>query len=232
VSYLTTDRALPLSGYSYIRTMISIATFTVNEFQENTYILYDETKECVVIDPGCYKPSEQRLLTDFIESNNLKPVKLLNTHCHIDHVLGNTFIAEKYKLALYMHEGEIFTYKDTARWTALFGIPSLEIPEDKVFITEKDVITFGNSELKIELTPGHSIASITFYNLEQKFAIVGDVLFQESVGRTDLPGGNQEILLQTIRTKLFVWPNDMKIYNGHGSPTTIGHEKKYNPFLS
>lgn len=212
--------------------MISIATFTVNEFQENMYILYDETKECVIIDPGCYKPSEQREVVNFLEANGLKPVKLLNTHCHIDHVLGNLFIAEKYKLALYMHEGELFTYNDTARWTALLGIPPLEIPEAKVFITEKDTILFGNSELKIEFTPGHSIASISFYNLNQKFAIVGDVLFQESIGRTDLPGGNQEVLLQSIRTKLFAWPDDTRIYSGHGDPTTIGHEKKYNPFLN
>jgi hydroxyacylglutathione hydrolase len=212
--------------------MISIQTFTFNEFQENTYVVYDDSKECVIIDPGCYKPSEQQELVRFIENNHLKPVKLLNTHCHIDHVLGNTFVAEKYKIPFYLHEGELFTYKDTLRWTALFGIAPLEVPEEKVFVTENDTIQFGESELKIAYTPGHSVASISFYNLEQQFAIVGDVLFRESIGRTDLAGGNHAVLLDSIRTKLFVWPDEMKIYNGHGGPTTIGHEKKYNPFLS
>lgn len=212
--------------------MISIQTFTFNEFQENTYVVYDHTNECVIIDPGCYKPSEQQELVKFIESNQLKPVKLLNTHCHIDHVLGNTFVAEKYKIPFYLHEGELFTYNDTLRWTALFGIAPLEVPENKVFVTELDTISFGESELKIAYTPGHSVASISFYNLEQQFAIVGDVLFRESIGRTDLAGGNHAVLLESIRTKLFVWPDEMKIYNGHGGPTTIGHEKKYNPFLN
>lgn len=212
--------------------MISIQTFTFNEFQENTYVLYDESNECVIIDPGCYKPSEQQELVRFIENNHLKPVKLLNTHCHIDHVLGNTFVAEKYKIPFYLHEGELFTYKDTLRWTTMFDIAPLEVPEEKVFVTENDTIQFGKSELKIAFTPGHSIASISFYNPEQQFAIVGDVLFRESVGRTDLAGGNHEVLLQSIRTKLFVWPDEMKIYNGHGGPTTIGHERKFNPFLN
>lgn len=211
--------------------MIYIRPFTFNEFQENTYVLWDETKECVIVDPGCYKPAEQRELVDFITANELKPVKLLNTHCHIDHVLGNTFVAGKYKIPFYLHEGELFTYKDTLRWTALFGIPPLEVPEEKVFVTENDTIQFGESELKIAFTPGHSVASITFYNLEQRIAVVGDVLFRESIGRTDLAGGNHAQLLESIRTKLFVWPDEMKIYSGHGEPTTIGHERQYNPFF-
>ena len=212
--------------------MITVQSFTFNEFQENTYVLFDETGECVIIDPGCYKASEQQELTSFIRTNNLKPVKLLNTHCHIDHVLGNSFVAQYFQLPLYMHEGELFTYKDTLRWTALLGIPPLEIPEQKVFVTEKDTITFGNSSLAIAFTPGHSIASLTFYNLQEKFAIAGDVLFMESIGRTDLPGGNYETLLQTIRTQLFHWPDDVRVYSGHGYPTTIGHERKFNPFVN
>ncbi|MES2780923.1 MAG: MBL fold metallo-hydrolase [Bacteroidota bacterium] len=212
--------------------MITVQSFTFNEFQENTYVLFDETKECVIIDPGCHRPSEQRELVEFMHTNELKPVKLLNTHCHIDHVLGNTFVVERFHLSLYMHEGELFTYNDTLRWTTLFGIPPLEIPENKVFVTEKDTITFGNSTLNIAHTPGHSKASITFYNLEEKFAIAGDVLFMESIGRTDLPGGNYETLIQSIQTVLFSWPDDIRIYSGHGYPTTIGHERKFNPFLT
>jgi hydroxyacylglutathione hydrolase len=212
--------------------MISIQAFTFNEFQENTYILFDQTKECVIVDPGCYHPAEQKILADFIANNELKPVKLLNTHCHIDHILGNVFVADRYKVPLYLHEGELFTYKDTLRWTTLFGISPLEVPEQKVFVTELDTIRFGESELKIAYTPGHSIASITFYNLEEKLAIVGDVLFKESIGRTDLAGGNQAVLLESIRTQFFAWPDEMKIYSGHGEPTTIGHERMYNPYLN
>jgi hydroxyacylglutathione hydrolase len=211
--------------------MIFIRAFTFNEFQENTYVLYDTTKECVIIDPGCYKSAEQQELTQFIKDAGLKPVKLLNTHCHIDHVLGNTFVASTYNIPLYLHEEELFTYNDTLRWTTLFGIAPLEVPEEKVFVTERDTIRFGESELKIAFTPGHSVASISFYHPVQQFAIVGDVLFRESIGRTDLAGGDQEVLLESIRTKLFGWPDEMKIYNGHGGPTTIGHERKHNPFL-
>lgn len=216
----------------HICCMITVQAFTFNEFQENTYVLYDETGECVIIDPGCYNPSEQRELVEFIDAHGLKPVKLLNTHCHIDHVLGNTFVAERFKLPLYLHEGELFTYNDTLRWTVLFGIAPLEVPENKVFVTEKDTITFGNSTLHIAFTPGHSKASITFYNLDEQFAIAGDVLFMESIGRTDLPGGNYETLIQSIQTQLFAWPDETRIYSGHGYPTTIGHERKFNPFLN
>jgi hydroxyacylglutathione hydrolase len=211
--------------------MINIRYFTFGDFQENTYLLFDETRECVIIDPGCYKSSEQSQLVAFIEENGLKLVKLLNTHCHIDHVLGNSFVLDKFKVPFYMHEGELFTYKDTLRWTTMLGISPLEIPENPLFVTEKDIIAFGNSELKIAFTPGHSIASITFYHPEQGFAIAGDVLFRESIGRTDLPGGNFETLAQSIRGVFYAWPDDTKIYPGHGEPTTVGHERKFNPFV-
>lgn len=211
--------------------MIQVASFVFNDFQENTYVLFDETGECVIIDPGCYKASEQKELIQFIDGKGLKPVKLLNTHCHIDHVLGNAYVADKYDLSLYMHRDEIKTYQETGRWADMFGMVVDEMPDKKVFVDEGDVITFGKSELQIAFTPGHSIASITFYNLAEKFAIAGDVLFYESIGRTDLPGGNFETLASGIRNKLFVWPDEMKIYPGHGPVTTIGHEKMHNPFL-
>lgn len=211
--------------------MISVQSFVFNEFQENTYILFDETQECVIIDPGCYSPADRKELTEFISSHNLKPVKLLNTHCHIDHILGNDFVMDKYALPLHLHQDELFTYKDTARWTALFGIPSFDIPENTIFIDEKNTINFGNSKLEIAFTPGHSIASLTFFNIEEKLAIAGDVLFRESIGRTDLPGGDHQKLIHSINTKLFIWHDEMIVYSGHGMPTTIGHEKKFNPFL-
>lgn len=211
--------------------MINVQSFVFNEFQENTYILFDETKECVIIDPGCYSPADRKTLTDFIASNNLIPVKLLNTHCHIDHILGNDFVMDKYALALHLHKEELYTYKDTGRWTALFGIPSFDIPENTIFIDEHETINFGNSTLSVAFTPGHSIASLTFYNTDEQLAIAGDVLFRESIGRTDLPGGDFDTLIHSIKTKLFIWPDEMVVYSGHGMPTTIGHEKKFNPFL-
>ncbi len=212
--------------------MITIKQFTFNDFQENTYVLYDETKECVIIDPGCYKTGEQMELYDFINQNQLKPVKLLNTHCHIDHVLGNAFVASKFKLALYMHEEELFTYNSTSPWASIFGITMDEIPENRVYITETDAITFGNSTLQITLTPGHSVASLCFYQMEERLCIAGDVLFAGSIGRTDLPGGNHETLIRSIKEKLMVWPDDMKIYPGHGPSTTIGWERKTNPYIN
>lgn len=211
--------------------MIHVKQFTFNEFQENTYVLHDETKECVIIDPGCYKPAEHMMLMDYISSNQLKPVKLLNTHCHIDHVLGNAFVAKKFGLDLYMHEGELFTYKSTSSWASMFGIVMDEIPERRKYITDKDTISFGQTTLQIAFTPGHSIASVCFYNLDEKVAIVGDVLFAGSIGRTDLPGGNFDTLIQSIHQKLMVWPDNMRIYSGHGPATTIGQERKFNPYL-
>lgn len=212
--------------------MISVQQFVFNEFQENTYVLYDETGECIIFDPGCHHHSEQKMLMDFIESNKLKPVKLINTHCHIDHVLGNSFVAKKYDLELYLHKDELQTYSDTGRWAEMFGLVMEEIPERKVFINEGNQIKFGYSVLDIFFTPGHSIASLSFYNKAEKICISGDVLFQESIGRTDLPGGNYETLINSIQTKLFSLDDDVQVFSGHGNPTTIGHERKYNPFLN
>jgi hydroxyacylglutathione hydrolase len=212
--------------------MIQVQHFVFNEFQENTYVLYDESKECIIIDPGCHHHAEQKQLADFIEQHDLNPVKLINTHCHIDHVLGNNFVAQKYNLTLYMHKDELFTYEGTSRWAQMFGLVVEEIPDNKIFITEGDQITFGNSTLYVLFTPGHSVASLTFYNKQEKIAVAGDVLFLESIGRTDLPGGNYETLITSIREKLFVLDDDVKVYPGHGIPTTIGHEKKFNPFLN
>lgn len=212
--------------------MIQVKQFTFNEFQENTYVVYDETNECIIVDPGCHHHAEQKMLTDFIDDKNLKPVKLINTHCHIDHVLGNNFVANKYNLELYFHKDELKTYSETGRWAQLFGLIMEEIPEKKIFINEGDQIHFGHSVFDIFFTPGHSVASLSFYNKEQKICISGDVLFLESIGRTDLPGGNFETLINSIKQKLFTLADDVAVYSGHGYPTTIGHEKKFNPYLN
>lgn len=210
---------------------MKVAAFTFNEFSENTYVLYDESRECAIVDPGCHKASEQEQLSSFIESNGLKPVLLLNTHCHIDHVLGNPFVAGRYRLPLHLHRDELQTYSDTGRWAQLFGMVTEEIPSDLVYINEGSELQFGNTKLRVLLTPGHSIASLSFYDEAGGQLISGDVLFYESIGRTDLPGGDLQTLISSIRNKLFTLPDHTVVYSGHGPATTIGHEKEFNPFL-
>lgn len=210
---------------------MQVASFTFNDFSENTYVLYDETGECAIVDPGCFKAHEREELTSFIAQHQLKPVLLLNTHCHIDHILGNAYIAQKYKLPLHLHKEELQTYHDTGRWSMMFGIVVDEIPESQVYIAEGDTLTFGNTRLEVLFTPGHSIASLSFYDRAGSQLISGDVLFYQSIGRTDLPGGDFDTLVNSIRTRLFVLPDDTRVYSGHGPQTTIGYEKKHNPFL-
>ena len=211
--------------------MIQIASFTFNPFQENTYVLFDETSECVIIDPGCYDERERQELAGFIEKKGLKPVRLLNTHCHIDHVLGNSFIASKYGLKLEIHKDDLFLLHNLKPQATMFGVRAEESPEPEVFLNEGDQVKFGDSTLDILFTPGHSPGSITFYNKEEKLAIVGDVLFNLSIGRTDLPGGDMDILLHSITKKLLPLGDDVRVYAGHMDPTTIGFERKNNPFL-
>lgn len=210
---------------------MQVAQFTFNEFSENTYVLFDETKQCVVVDPGCYKASEQEELTRFIKDNGLTPTMLINTHCHIDHILGNAFVANKYNIPLYMHKQEIETYEGTSRWAQLFGMVIEEIPNNRIYLNEGDEVAFGNTKLQVLFTPGHSVASLSFYEANTQQLISGDVLFYQSIGRTDLPGGNFDTLIQSIKTKLFTLPNETVVYSGHGPKTTIGTEKSTNPFL-
>lgn len=211
---------------------MQVVQFTFNDFSENTYILIDKTGDCVIVDPGCYKAAEQKELKDYIEQHQLNPIALLNTHCHIDHVLGNAFVANTYKIPLYMHEMELETYKGTDRWAQLFGMVLEEIPEHRIYITEGQTVSFGSTSLEVLFTPGHSIASISFYEPQSKQLISGDVLFYQSIGRTDLPGGNFDTLIQSIQLKLLTLPNETIVYSGHGPKTTIGLEKSSNPFLN
>lgn len=211
--------------------MIHIASFTFNPFQENTYVLYDETKECVIIDPGCYSPEERKELAGFIEKEGLKPVKLLNTHCHIDHVFGNHFITEKYKIGLFMNEKDLPVLNSLADVGRMYSLNVELSPEPEDFLNEGDRLSFGNSEMEILFTPGHSPGSICFYHKDQRFVISGDVLFYGSIGRSDFPGGNHETLINSIKDKLFSLGDDVIVYSGHGPETKIGYEKKTNPFL-
>ena len=210
---------------------MNIAIFTFNPFAENTYVLYDESKECIIFDPGCSNRDEQQQLTDFIDSNGLTPVQLINTHCHIDHVLGNKFISEKYNLPLTSHQGESVILAMQPQVSTMYGVPYDPSPEITIFLEDGDSVTFGNTKLKVFFTPGHSPASISFYNEEEGIVLGGDVLFQGSIGRTDLPGGDFDTLAKSIREKLFVLPDDVVVYSGHGPSTTIGVEKRTNPFV-
>jgi hydroxyacylglutathione hydrolase len=211
--------------------MISIQHFAFGPFQENTYILFDETKECIIIDPGCYDSGERAELADYIQNNFLKPIKLINTHCHIDHVVGNKFVADKYNLKLEINKHDLPVLESLMMVAAMYNLKAEPSPAPSVFLNEGDVIEFGNSKLEILFTPGHSPGSITFYNKEQKFMIVGDVLFYGSIGRTDLPGGDYNTLISSIKNKLLPMGDEYVVYNGHGQSTTIGFERNHNPFL-
>ncbi len=211
--------------------MIQLQGFVFNPFEENTYILFDDTKECVIIDPGCSNDSERKELIDFIKDENLKPVKLLNTHCHIDHILGNAFVSKKYNIGLEIHKNDLPTLHSLPQVSHLYGLHAEQSVEPVIFLNEGDKILFGNSSLDVLFTPGHSPGSICFVSPTDKLIIGGDVLFSGSIGRSDLPGGNHETLLNSIRTKLFSLDNDFIVFSGHGSETTIGIEKESNPFL-
>ena len=212
--------------------MITVKHFTFSPFFENTYVLFDETKNCAIIDPGCYEQYEKEELVNFIENEGLKPVKLLNTHCHIDHVFGNKFIADKYNLQLEIHELDVPTLKWAESAAQAYGLDKYEpSPEPSFFFREGDVIEFGNSKLEVLHTPGHALGHVVFVCQDQKFVINGDVLFQGSIGRTDFPGCSHSDLINSIKTKLFLLDDDFVVYTGHGQETTIGAEKKYNPFL-
>jgi hydroxyacylglutathione hydrolase len=212
--------------------MLKIKSFVFSPIQENTYLLYNEFNDCVIIDPGCYFPEEQDELKAFITQSNLTPRMLLNTHCHLDHVFGNKFIAETYGLTLHLHEKEkmLLDYAPTSG--LMYNMPFDNYVGKYIYLKEGDSVKIGEDELLVIEAPGHSPGHICFYCAKQNFIISGDVLFNRSIGRTDLPGGDHQTLLKNIREKLFVLPEETVVYSGHGELTTIGDEKKYNPFLS
>ena len=211
--------------------MFQVKSFTFNPVQENTYLLYNEHKECIIIDPGCYYEHEKEELKSFINLNKLQPKFLLNTHCHLDHVFGNKFIAEEYKITLNSHPFEKKILELAPASGLMFNLPFDNYQGDVIYLEEGDKIFLGDDELEVIHAPGHSPGSICFYCKKQHFIIGGDVLFYNSIGRTDLPGGNHEDLISSIKQKLFKLPEDTEVYPGHGSPTTIGAEIKENPYL-
>jgi hydroxyacylglutathione hydrolase len=211
--------------------MISIQKFIFNAIMVNTYLLSDETKEAVIIDPGCHEDREKKALADFIRKNSLKLMRNINTHCHVDHVLGNGYIASEFGIDPEYHAASapfFLTIKEIAN---SFGFAIDNIPAPKGHFDDGDLIRFGNSRLSVLYTPGHADGSVCFYCNEQDFVITGDVLFKDSIGRTDLPSGNFGLLMRSIKEKLFTLPDDTRVYPGHGPETTIGYEKINNPFI-
>ncbi|MNL21967.1 putative metallo-hydrolase [compost metagenome] len=211
--------------------MISIQQFTFNPVRENTYILFDETAECVIIDPGMYDGEEQNEVVNFIKERGLKPVLLLNTHCHYDHVFGNKFVYDTWGLKPQFHKGELYVLQAIPGYVPQMGLHYELSPEPEVFLPESGKVTFGSSQLEIIFAPGHSPAHLCFYAAADNFLIGGDVLFYYSIGRTDLPGGNHSQLINSIKNNLFILPDDCVVYPGHGQSTTIGFEKQHNPYL-
>ena len=212
--------------------MIVVKPFTFNPFQENTYVLYDETLEAVIIDPGCYEKEEQAELLDFVSVQQLKVKILLNTHCHIDHVLGNDFVKTYYNIPFLIHPNEMQVLKSVKSYASNYGFPLYHeiLPDGE--LKEGTPVLFGNSKLEVLFLPGHSPGHVGFYSAEENLIVAGDVLFYHSVGRTDLPGGNSTTLLTTIHQKLFTLPDEVAVFAGHGPSTTIGEEKVHNPFCA
>jgi glyoxylase-like metal-dependent hydrolase (beta-lactamase superfamily II) len=211
--------------------MIRIHTFIFNDFGVNSYLLFDETNEAIIIDAACYTAAEKKELSAYIEGKKLKIVRQLDTHCHIDHILGNSFVEDTYGVGLQIHPDSEELLRMAIGYASVFGFEPDRIVKPKGFVNDGDKITFGNSELEILYTPGHANGSICFLNREQKFVITGDVLFNKSIGRTDLPGGDYDTLIKSIREKLMVLDDDTKVLCGHGPSTTIGSEREDNPFL-
>ena len=211
--------------------MLTIETFTFNPYQENTYLLIDSEKNCVIIDPGMCNAQEQSYFTAYLENNNLKPSLLLNTHCHIDHVLGNHYVYETWGLKPNFHEQEIPVLVAVDNYAPQMGMRYETSPIPNSFIKDQDVINFGGQQILAILAPGHSPGHLCYYIKDLGILMGGDVLFRGSIGRTDLPGGDHQTLLNNIKTKIYTLPDQVEVYPGHGPATTIGQEKQSNPFV-
>lgn len=211
--------------------MLTVKGFVFSPIEENTYVLYNEAGECCIIDPGCYFSNERNELKDFISRSGLQPKYLLNTHCHLDHVFGNKFVFDTYGLQPHIHPNEKLVLDFAPIAGQHWNLPFDHYTGDVSYITQKDAIRLGKDELKILFAPGHSPGHVCFYCEAQQFVIGGDVLFRESIGRTDLPGGDFDTLIASIRRELFTLPPAVTVYPGHGPETTIEYEMENNPFL-
>lgn len=210
---------------------MKIFKLVFSPIEVNTYILEDESGDCAIIDCGCFDRKESDRLADFIKNKNLNPVLLLNTHCHLDHIFGNKFILERYNLRTYSNESDEMNRKDAVQHAMLFGLTMVDPPEPAGFLTDNQIIIFGQTELVALYVPGHSPGSLSFFSEKNNCVFTGDALFAGSIGRTDLPGGDFDTLIKSIRNKLFVLPPSTVVYPGHGNETTIEMEINSNPFF-
>lgn len=212
--------------------MITVKKFVVNPLRENSYLLFDESGKAIFIDPGFFYDEEFDEVTSFVADNKLEPVGIFNTHCHFDHIFGVEFVRKTYNLDFTCHQGDEFLIQRSVAQASMFGIEMSEIGNPDKYIAEGDKIQFGNSFLQTLHIPGHSPGHVVFHSPENRILMAGDVLFQGSIGRTDLPGGDHETLINNIKEKLLILPSDTRVYSGHGPETTIGFEKQNNPFLT
>lgn len=210
---------------------MKIFKLVFSPIEVNTYILVDKSGDCAIIDCGCYDKEECEKLEAIIKNENVKPVLLLNTHCHLDHVFGNRFILEKYGLKTFSNELDEMNRKEAVQHAMLFGLTMEEPPEPAGFISDNQLVMFGTTELKALHVPGHTLGSLAFYSEKNECVFTGDALFAGSIGRTDLPGGDFDTLISGIKKKLFVLPPSTIVYAGHGDETTIGKEIKSNPYF-
>ena len=212
--------------------MLTVKRFTFNPLAEHTYVVYDPLdRHCAIIDPGCLELHEQKLLSDFIEREQLKVVHLINTHCHIDHIVGNAYIKRTYSTKLTIHPADLNLLSIAAEHAPRYGIYGYEPTQADIFLTAEDIIAIGDNQLKVLHVPGHSPGHIALYSEKDQFCLVGDVLFKNFIGRTDLPGGDYSTLIKSIHEQLFLLEDKTILYPGHGSSTTIENEKRYNPFV-
>lgn len=213
-------------------TMSQIKIIPFNPFQVNTHIIYDDSRACVIVDPACYEKHEEKQLADYIASVGLKPAAILFTHCHIDHMLGSRFASKQFNLKPLTHKDSLGFLENSKEYGKVFGFDVKKPILPDTFLDEGDTISFGNQELTVLYTPGHAAGSLCYYNEKEKYVVVGDVLFNGGIGRTDLPTGDHDTLIKSILEKLLVLPDEVTVYPGHGPATTIGEEKRSNPFLT
>lgn len=211
--------------------MLRITGFTFNPFQENTYVLHNEQGACWIIDPGMFNADEEKVLLDFLTREKLRPRQIINTHTHIDHILGIHGLKTKFRLPFGMHEDDLPILRNAAGSAMMFGLPAFAAPQADFYIQAGATLNLGQDTVEVRLAPGHSPGSIVFYYPQGGFVVAGDVLFQGSVGRTDLPGGDFSTLSNSIQQQLYTLPDDTLVYPGHGPATTIGKEKRSNPFV-
>lgn len=212
--------------------MLNVKKFTFNPFSENTYVVTDEFKNAVIIDPGCYYKAEQNELDSYILKNNLKLKSILHTHSHLDHMFGTAYLADKYNLDLWICKEDLVTYQSYEKVCKVYGVPITFSPNPTPkFFDLKQLIQIDGIKFEILFVPGHSPGHVAFYNKENNFLINGDCLFENSIGRTDLPGGNHQQLIDSIKNEIFILPDETLVYCGHGNETTIKVEKSSNPFL-